>query len=203
MPSGQTGSRSGTSALILDAAERVVQTKGYGCFSYADVASEMKITKAALHYHYPGKAELGAALVARYSARFAEELAALDARDGSAPDKLDGYIRLYADVLTQGKMCLCGMLATEYQTLPAPMQAAVVRFFDHHEEWLEGVLEQGRAEATMRFAGPARDTALLIISALQGAMLVTRPYGDAEMFRSTAGAMLSGLYTARQPIEAD
>ena len=41
-------------------------------------------------------------------------------------------------------MCLCGMLAAEYQTLPKPMRDAVIRFFDENEAWLEKVLEQGR-----------------------------------------------------------
>ena len=43
-------------------AERLVQSRGFNGFSYADVASELGVTKASLHYHYPGKAELGEAL---------------------------------------------------------------------------------------------------------------------------------------------
>jgi TetR/AcrR family transcriptional regulator, transcriptional repressor for nem operon len=198
MTSRQAG-RVGTSTRILDTAERVVQTKGFGRFSYADVASELSITKAALHYHYPGKAELGDALVARYSMRFAEALAATDAAGGSALVKLDAYIGLYAEIVSQQRMCLCGMLAAEYESLPAPMQAEVVRFFDRNAHWLERVLEQGRSEGTIQFARSARDTALMIISAVEGAMLVTRPYGDIEKFRSTAAAVLSGLYGTREP----
>ena len=198
MTSRQAG-RVGTSTRILDVTERVVQTKGFGCFSYADVASELKITKAALHYHYPGKAELGEALVARYSMRFADALAVIDSGGGSALVKLDAYTRLYADIASQHRMCLCGMLAAEYQTLPAPMQAEVVRFFDRNAHWLERVLEQGRSEGTVRFAGSACDAALLIISALEGAMLVARPYGDTENFWSTAAAILSSLDSTRGP----
>ena len=43
-----------------------MQTRGYNAFSYADVAAELNLTKAALHYHFAGKAELGEALVTRY-----------------------------------------------------------------------------------------------------------------------------------------
>ena len=69
-------------------AERLVQVRGFNGFSYADVAAELKITKAALHYHFVGKAELGEALVARYATRFAEALAA---RGGAhAPKRLPG-----------------------------------------------------------------------------------------------------------------
>ena len=51
--------------------------------------------------------------------------------------KLDAYARLYTDVLRNERMCLCGMLAAEYQTLPEPMRVAVLRFFDENEEFAE------------------------------------------------------------------
>jgi TetR/AcrR family transcriptional repressor of nem operon len=191
--------RVGTSTRILDIAERVVQTKGFGCFSYADVAADLKITKAALHYHFPGKAELGEALIKRYSARFDDALGAIDSAGEAALAKLDAYIGLYADIVSRRRMCLCGMLAAEYETLPAPMQAEVVRFLDRNAHWLERVLEQGRSEDTMRFGGSARDTGLLIVSTLEGAMLVARPYGQIEKFRSTAAAMLTSLYNTHEP----
>jgi TetR/AcrR family transcriptional repressor of nem operon len=67
----------GTATRILDVAERLVQVRGYNGFSYADVANELKMTKAALHYHFASKAELGEALIERYSLRFFEALAAV------------------------------------------------------------------------------------------------------------------------------
>ena len=168
-----------TASRVLDAAERLVQVRGFNGFSYADIAAELQITKASLHYHFATKAELGEALIARYAARFYAALDAADSDETSAPAKLSAYARLYADVLSQQRMCLCGMLAAEYPTLPGPMQSAVLEFFDHNEAWLQAVLEQGRNEGSLEFTGSARDTARMIISGLEGAMLVTRPYGDA------------------------
>ena len=185
-----------TASRILDVAERIVQTRGFNGFSYADVAAELKITKAGLHYHFAGKAELGEALIARYAARFAEALASVDERRVDARAKLDAYARLYSDVLRDKRMCLCGMLAAEYRTLPKRMRDAVVRFFEDNEAWLEGVLEQGRAEGTLRFAGSARDVARMIVSGLEGAMLIARPYEDVARFRAAASRLLAGLAAA-------
>ena len=137
--------------------------------------AELKITKPALHYHFAGKAELGEALIARYAVRFAQALAAIDASVAAAPAKLDGYARLYFEVLRHRRMCLCGMLAAEYQTLPAAMQNAVIRFFDQNETWLQRVLEQGQREGSLQFAGSARDTARMIVSGLEGVTPVARP----------------------------
>src|SRR3981081_3991673 len=114
-----------TATHILDVAERLAQRRGFNGFSYADVAAELHLTKAALHYHFAGKAELGEALVARYAARFAEALDAVDAHVAGAAAHLSASADLYLQVLSSQRMCLCGMLAAEYQTLPAPMQSAV------------------------------------------------------------------------------
>jgi TetR/AcrR family transcriptional regulator, transcriptional repressor for nem operon len=185
--------RGGTATRILEAAEREVQARGFASFSYASVAAELRITKAALHYHFPGKAELGLALITRYAARFAGALAKIDATAVTVRAKLDAYIDLYAAVLGESKMCLCGMLAAEYETLPEPMRAEVVKFFDDNERWLTAVLAGAAAEDSIRLSGDAQGSAALIFSAVEGAMLVARPYGDPEKLRAVAAALLAGL----------
>ncbi len=93
------------------------------------------------------------------------------------------------------------MLASEFQTLPQPIQQAVIRFFDDNEAWLEGVLEQGQGEGSLRIPGSRSDAARTIVSALEGAMLVARPYGDVARFQATATQVLEGL-RVRRPVGA-
>jgi TetR/AcrR family transcriptional repressor of nem operon len=182
-----------TAERILDIAERLVQTRGFNSFSYADIASELGITKASLHYHFPGKAELGQALIARYGQRFADALNRIDRDEAAARRKLEAYAGLYADVLRGKRMCMCGVLAAEYQTLPKPMRDAVIRFFDDNRHWLAEVLAQGRADRSLSFTGPEEDVAQGILSTLEGAMLVARPYGDLARFDATARQLLATL----------
>jgi TetR/AcrR family transcriptional regulator, transcriptional repressor for nem operon len=186
----------GTAARILDVAERLVQVRGFNGFSYADIAAELRVTKAALHYHFAGKADLGEAMIARYASRFAQALAGIDASGLGPGAKLAAYADLYLQVLRDRKMCLCGMLAAEYQTLPQPMRDAVIRFFDQNESWLEDVLAQGRDEGSLQFTGSARDTARMVVAGLEGAMLVARPYGDVIRFQAAAANLLAGLAPA-------
>jgi TetR/AcrR family transcriptional repressor of nem operon len=186
----------GTAGRILDVAERLVQSRGFNGFSYADVAAELGVTKASLHYHFPGKAELGEALITRYAARFADALRQIDGDCPDVPAKLAAYAALYAGVLKDQRMCLCGMMAADYATLPPEMRTAVVRFFDENEAWLEAVLQQGVSQGALRYEGSAREEARLIISALEGAMLVARPYGDPARFQAAAGRLLASLAAA-------
>jgi TetR/AcrR family transcriptional repressor of nem operon len=182
-----------TRSRILDIAERLVQVRGFNGFSYADVAAELDMTKAALHYHFSGKGELGRALIERYTERFVAALADIDERIPEAPAKLDAYAGLYADVLRGQRMCLCGMLAAEYQTLPDPMRTAVIAFIDANEAWVETVLAEGQRAGTIAVAGRPADAARLIVSGLEGAMLVARPYGDIARFDTAAARLLASV----------
>ena len=137
--------------------------------------------------------------IARYAERFAKALAAIDADSSAAPAKLDAYAGLYADVLREGRMCLCGMLAAEHETLPTPIQGAVVAFLDENEAWLERVLEQGRRDDSLRFNGTAKETARSILSGLEGAMLVARSHEEVKSFQTAATLLLTGLAGTVQP----
>ena len=75
-------------------AELLVQVRGFNAFSYADMGSELGISTAAGHHHFAGEAELGEALIARYAARFAPDLAGVSARFTLALARLDGFAGL-------------------------------------------------------------------------------------------------------------
>lgn len=182
-----------TAERILDIAERLVQQRGFNNFSYGDIAGELGITKASLHYHFPGKAELGQALIERYAERFAGALDEIDRELPDAHGKLEAYAGLYADVLRGHRMCMCGILAAEYQTLPEQMRAAVIRFFDDNHAWLADVLAQGQADRTLTVSGSIDETAQSILGTLEGAMLVARPYGEMSRFNATAHQLLASL----------
>jgi TetR/AcrR family transcriptional repressor of nem operon len=182
-----------TSGRILDVAERLLQTRGYNAFSYADIAQSLHITKASLHYHFPTKAELGKRLIERYEQSFLQALADIDKTSSDTGEKLRQYVCLYEKVLRNDRMCLCGMLAAEYATLPKPMKAELKHFFDENERWLISVLAKGQATKKLRFTGSARDVAQLLVGSLEGAMMLARSYNDVARFEATAQRLLAGL----------
>jgi len=193
MASTRTKKESTTPERILDSAERLVQTRGFNNFSYADIASELGMTKASLHYHFSGKAELGYALISRYSERFSVALSRIEQDSSPVGEKLEAYANLYGDVLRGKRMCMCGILAAEYPTLPKPMRDAVRRFFDENQRWLAELLTQGRADRALAFEGDPSEVAQGIVSTLEGAMLVARSYGDVARFNTTARQLLTSL----------
>jgi len=182
-----------TSQRILDVAERLVQTRGFNGFSYADIASALTLTKASLHYHFPTKADLGKRLIERYEQGFLQALGEIERTTPDARERLHRYAKIYTDVLRANRMCLCGMLAAEYATLPKPMREEMRHFFDENERWLVGVLEEGRKNGTLRFTGPAIDAARALVGALEGAMMLARSYGDVSRLQGVADRLIAEL----------
>ena len=182
-----------TSQRILDVAERLVQTRGFNGFSYADIAGALTVTKASIHYHFPTKAELGTRLVTRYERAFLAALAEIDRTAGDAREKLARYVKIYGDVLRNNRMCLCGMLAAEFATLPKPMKDEMRHFFDENDRWLVAVLEEGRRSGALKFSGSSLDVARALVGALEGAMMLARSYGEVARFEAVAGRLLAEL----------
>jgi len=186
-PSADTGRRA------LDIAERLVQTRGFNGFSYADIAEALGVTKASLHYHFPSKADLGERLIERYEAGFLDTLAGIDKAQQGAAQKLRRYAKIYADVLRANRMCLCGMLASDYATLPKPMRERVRHFFDENERWLVRVLDEGRKAGQLAFKGAPIDLARMIVASLEGAMMLARSYGEPPRFDAAAERVIAEL----------
>ena len=172
-----------TSGRILDIAEHLVQTRGFNAFSYAHIAEALHITKASLHYHFPSKAVLGERLIVRYRSDFRAALARIDESHDDAGAKLHAYVEIYTAILDNNRMCLCGMLAAEYTTLPEAMKQEVRRFFETNEMWLVAVLERGRDMAHLSFAGSQVETARVLVAALEGAMMLARVQADRSRLR--------------------
>jgi len=176
---------------ILDIAETLIQTRGYSAFSYQDISRELGIRKASIHYHFPSKTDLGAAVIDRYALRFGTALTAIAADPAaSALSMLDHYLAPYQGFAqTADRVCLCGALAGEMPALPADMRKRVDRFFRTHQDWLADILRRGAARGEFHLSAPPAKMARLVFGALQGALLVKRTTGDPTQFRDVVTAL--------------
>ncbi len=194
-----------TGERILDAAERLIQQRGYNGFSYRDIAAELNIRKASIHYHFAGKADLGAAVMQRYRERL--EAAMAEAPLDDLPDQpgvvwhiLGLYFSPYLQfAATPEKICLCGALTGEYPALPEAMQREVTGFIHGHETWLENLLKAGMARGEFRRLGDPQGTARAIFCSLQGGLMMKRATG--EMAQLTDVIEVVKAWLAPAPVE--
>ena len=171
-----------TADRILDVMQDLIQTRGFSAISYQHISDALKVTKASIHYHFPSKSDLGTAVVRRYRAMLMAMMEAVaDDETRSTWDILTLYFGPYLEFAdTPDKVCLCGALAGEYPALPPDMQAEVAGFFAEQQSWLERLIERGGHRGELRSSASAAETARLVFSALQGALLVQRAGGDAR-----------------------
>ena len=164
--------RTDTADRLLDVAELLVQQRGYNAFSYRDLASEVGVKTASIHYHFPAKADLARALLTRYVARLESALAEIDATSRTARSRLDKFVGLYRETAAPGdRICLCGSMAADISTLPADVQAQIRDYLERSARWVAGVLRDGARAGEFDPAVRERTLASSLVSGLQGAEL--------------------------------
>jgi hypothetical protein len=91
------------SQTILDVGQRLTQTRGYNAFSYADIAEQVRIRKASIHYYYPSKADLGRKLVMRYRRVMRQRLQAIEAQSTYPVEPLRGLVTIFSRGFARGQ----------------------------------------------------------------------------------------------------
>ncbi len=193
-PSDHAASRGGRRAEILDVAERLARRGGYHGFSFRDVAAEVGVKSASVHYHFRTKADLVEELVGRYRARFLERLG--PAGEAGALLGLIGAFR--AAIREQDGACLCGLLGAEIAVLPESARDAVGAFFDELVGWTAAALGAEEGDGAADGAGAERRAgAEAFVAGLEGALILARATGDPALYDRTAARLLDAARGAR------
>jgi TetR/AcrR family transcriptional regulator, transcriptional repressor for nem operon len=172
-----------TRQQILDVASELAQRFGFSAFSYADISEKIGIRKASIHHHFASKEALELALVEDYRAQFSIALQQILAEATDAKLRLRRYAALYQRALSAGRMCLCGMMASDLQALPASLKVPLQGFFTDQIAWLAMVLKHGKAETK----------AEAILVSLQGALLIARLNQDERLISRVIEQQLATL----------
>ncbi len=173
-----------TATRLLDAAEARMRAGGYHAVSFRDLAADLGIKSASVHYYFPKKEDLGAAVVRRYGEAFFEMLGGLVGPDTAAPDRITALVSAFRQALmTTDKVCLCGIMGAEAQGLPDPVRAEVARFLTSVLEWVtKAYAETGAANPKAR--------AELAVAALEGAMILSVNLQDMDAFDRVAAELV-------------
>ncbi|MEM5428652.1 TetR/AcrR family transcriptional regulator [Cupriavidus oxalaticus] len=187
------GTREGTRDALIDAAERLMRSKGYAAFSYADLVDEVGIRKPSIHHHFPTKEDLGVAIVEGYIERVKAEFDRMEAEGEDLEARLAGFIRGFQDGLLAGKLPLCGALAAEMTVLPERLKALTHHFFDIQLKWLARILDHAVASHQIPAKTDTEGKAYQLLSLMEGSSLVSwvmrdRPPIDSSMLMAVVRA---------------
>lgn len=168
---------------LLKVAQLKVRSGGYNNFSFRELAAEVGIKSASVHYHFPTKSDLGAALAHQYTDDFLRVLGDPNELYAVGKNPIDVYINLFRNALVQDKkMCLCGLLGAESDSLPDKVRYETKRFFELNIAWLE----QAHKVIATDNKGLYRQNAIKTIAILEGAMLISKTLDDNQIFEEAA-----------------
>jgi TetR/AcrR family transcriptional repressor of nem operon len=182
-----------TAERIVGEARKLIMTRGYNGFSYADIADAVGIRKASIHHHFPAKSDLAKAVIEQTRAVIHAQTEMLATAIPDAADQLRGYAGYWERCIADNSapFCVAGMLAAELPSLPEDLVVSVRAYFADLTGWLTGLLKMGVEQGSVSLARSPEEEADAFMAAVYGAMLSARAFGDPGRFGSVVETLLS------------
>lgn len=170
-----------TREKIVTLARHYFQSVGFQSFSFQNIADDLGIKKASIHYHYPSKEELGLEVLEVYYKDFKEYTKNIIERPPRV--RLFALFKLYeAYTGENGKICPFGVVGTEYHVLSQAIRDKTLVLHNQHRDFLIQTLQDGTKDGSFILTLGVKDTADLFMSAIQGSMQISRIRKDKEYF---------------------
>ena len=156
---------------IMDAAERRMQAGGFFGFSFREIAADVGIKSSSVHYHFPTKEDLAAAVIRRWADNTSRHIDEALHKD---PDPVRVWTKAFrGTAMAEPHMCPCTVLGASAHDLPEQVAVEVKRFF---------AMCQDKLIAAGLTPGKAKE----FLSTIVGALVVANALHDtAEYDRAT------------------
>ena len=184
---------------IVAKAKDYLQRYGFSGFSFQDLANDIGLRKASLHYYFKSKEELGLVLIEEYRNAFERWTQAM--QNKNAREKLDGMFHIFVLMAKDGKkICPTGALTTELQKLPASMQKKLREFHEEQKQWLLQTLIDGQREGIFNRSLAAGEYADLLLAIFQGGIQIARLRGNIDSMKDSYESLRKVLTSALKSV---
>lgn len=180
-----------TADKILDIAESLIRSRGYQGFAFREIAAEIGIKSASVHYHFPTKVDLVTAVMHRYFQRFKDALDHIETLGDTPTARLESYIDMYRREMKQHKAIpLCMMLGSDLEVLPEAVIESLRAFYQLNIAWLSDIVLSSTPDLGLE---DARRKASLQFSALNGALMGARALDRHIYFEDVVTALIQTI----------
>ncbi|MEO6721083.1 MAG: TetR/AcrR family transcriptional regulator [Ferruginibacter sp.] len=183
-----------TREAILQLGAELIQQVGYNAFSYADIAKKLDIKNAAVHYHFPGKADLYENIVEGHIHNYTVLSQQMAQEDIPAKAKLERIFTRYGNLVDCDRICVIGAIASDYKTLPEKVRTKVATLVELVLKIVEKTLQEGKKNGEFTFKESARVQSLLIMTNLSAGVQLARITGKKD-FETIRKSILKQLYS--------
>ncbi|BAU46655.1 TetR family transcriptional regulator [Sulfurifustis variabilis] len=166
---------------LVKAADKLVQRQGYHATSLADIAAAAGVPLGNVYYYFRSKEALGDALIGQRGEHYRARRATWD-REPDPKTRLRAFVEMTVEnsTLLARSGCPIGSLCQELHKQGGPLAEAASGMFAEFLDWLE---MQFRA---LGKGAESRELAVHVMSALQGATLLTHSFRSPRYIESEA-----------------
>ena len=178
-------SGSSTRAQIVEVADRLFYEQGYEHTSFADIASEVKISRGNFYHHFKTKDAILSAVIEHRLAKTAQLLRQWEREGETAEERIRHFIDILIMNMAKIKRfgCPVGTLCSELAKLDHASQEDATRLFSLFREWLGGQF------AELGSPADADDLAMYLLARSQGVATLASAFGDEAFIEQEVTAM--------------
>jgi TetR/AcrR family transcriptional repressor of nem operon len=207
------GRKNQTAEKILAAAEPLVLQQGFAGTSLDDILVATGLTKGAFFHHFKGKADFARALAERYQRNHQALFERMAAEaDRAADDPLDAtlqFLRRFEDFIGGHAKPRSGCVFAAYTYEDAQFDEPLRDFIAASLKGWSGLYAARFGAILARYqpkiAISAVELAEMIVTLIEGALILSRSYGDARLVARQSRQFrnyLELLFADREPVPA-
>ncbi|MFF0338443.1 TetR/AcrR family transcriptional regulator [Kribbella sp. NPDC004875] len=165
---------------LIRSTQELLWERGYVGTSPKAIQRAAEAGQGSMYHHFAGKAELAKAAIERSGAELRAAADEQLSRDGSATERISGYLKRERDVL---RGCRVGRLTADPDVVADPeLRAPVAETFAWLRTRLAEVVAEGRRNGEYPAGLDPDRTAATIAAVLQGGYVLARAAGSTEPF---------------------
>lgn len=177
---------------IVSLAMRLIKTKGFLALSYDDISKELGITKAAVHYYFEKKEDLGIAVCEKLQSDLLESyecsLEQMLHRQGDPWSCIKNRI----DKILPDEICPISSLQSDYEDLPESMKSILEEISKNEIEMWSSLVRQYRPDLDND------DIARTILLSVKGALQYRRVL-NGSFFEDMISSIQTQFYRSLNP----
>jgi TetR/AcrR family transcriptional regulator, transcriptional repressor for nem operon len=195
-------SKANTHTRLVEAAAARFKERGIDGISLADLMKELKLTHGGFYKHFGSRDELVTEALELALTGTGESM-----RERLFPDgkpALGAFVDFYLDEAHRdgrGDGCAVAALAGDAARKGTDVQAQFRESIEGNLETLSEALGSGTGAAAGTAAAESRATALLVLSALYGALIMARAVGDSPLSTEILRTVRERILRSRDPLE--
>jgi AcrR family transcriptional regulator len=186
--------------LLLAAALRLFVSQGYRSTNLEQISGEAKLTKGAVYFYFRSKEAVLLSLLDQVQKIVVDDaMAAVEARGGTASDRLVTYVHYQANlgITHRDEVLLLILMSLEFKEREGPVNEFIGRLYKKQRSFIETLVKDGQEAGQFRADVRSRELAATVLAMHDGTFLEwfrrSSTLKGSELVRAMRAMILGGI----------